>query len=97
MVTRICDEVPERSVYRDTLGIVSYGGYKGLNYTFKAHTGFSTEILFQSNLAVNAKADGLTPEVLLATLIDRLRIDNELNPCRETTRALANMLDALSF
>lgn len=97
MTTRICDEVPERPVYRDKLGTCAYGGIKGINYTFQSHTGYTTEILFNTNSEINQKANGLTDEVLLAVLIDRLTIANATLPCRENERALDNMKDALSF
>lgn len=97
MVTRVGDEVPERPVYRDPIGITCYGGSIGRNYQFISPTGFEYELLFQTNGGAHPKANGLTNEVLLATLIDRLTIQNGVMPCRENERALDNLKDALSF
>jgi hypothetical protein len=97
MVTRIGDEISERPVYRDPIGITSYGGVNGYNYKFTSPTGFEFELFFQTTNNGEAKANGLTNEVLLATLIDRLMIQNQKLPCRENERALDHLKDALSF
>lgn len=97
MVTRVGDDIPERPVYRDQIGITCYGGKTGRNYKFLSPTGFECELLFQTNGGNQPKADGLTNEVLLVSLIDRLTIQNTRMPCRENERALDNLKDALSF
>lgn len=97
MVTRVGDEIPERPVYRDPIGITCYGGSLGRNYKLTSPTGYESELLFQTFGGVLPKANGVTNEVLLATLIDRLSIQNSQVPCRENERALDNLKDALSF
>lgn len=97
MVTRVGDEIPERPVYRDPIGITCYGGSLGRNYKLTSPTGYEYELLFQTFGGVLPKANGVTNEVLLATLIDRLSIQNSQVPCRENERALDNLKDALSF
>lgn len=96
MVTRIQDEVPERMVHRDQFGITVYGGKNCRNYMVKALNGFETEILFQIGPAEGNKVNGLTNEVLLSVVIDRLSKLNQELPCAENVRALAHLEDALA-
>jgi hypothetical protein len=97
MVTRICDEVVERPIYCDEIGITAYGATKGRNYLLQAPGDFKVELLFQTNGGVNPVINGLTNEILIAVIIDRITILNEVVPSRENERALDHLKDALSF
>ena len=97
MVTRVGDDIPERPVYRDPIGVTAYGGPYGSNYKFISPTGFSFELLFQTHSSAQSKPNGLTNEILLAILIDRLTILNNRIACRENERTLDCLKDALSF
>lgn len=96
MVTRVEDEVVERAIYRDEMGTTVYGGTKGRNYEVKSPSGFLTELLFQVGFGPTSPVNGLTNEILIATVIDRIKIQNGFQSCDQNVRALAHLEDALA-
>lgn len=96
MLTRIGDEVVEYPVYRDELGITAYGGDKGQNYTLTMPGGDKMELLFQNGNGPIGSINGLSNEIIIAVLIDRLSILNNRAPCKQNLRAMAHLEDALA-
>lgn len=95
MVTRIFDEIAEDMIFRDEFGNAVYAGKNGRNYTVKALNGFETEVLFQVGSAENNAVNGLTNEVLLSMVKDRLKKLNEAVPCLENQFAMEGIERAL--
>lgn len=96
MLTRIGDEVAEYPVYRDELGITAYGGDKGQNYKLTIPGGEVMELLFQTGCNPKQQVNGISNEILIAVLIDRLSILNGQLQCKQNLRALAHLEDALA-
>lgn len=97
MLTRIGDEVVDKTIYKDMNNIEVLGGTKGTNYTVKGPDLFECEVLFQHGNPATHGVNGLTLEALLAILIHRTRMLDAAVPCNENAYATQHMEAALAF
>lgn len=101
MVTRIGDDVPERQIFRDDFGLFALGGDNGFNYTVSDLNGFSLELLFRRSSSKDTNTpeakmnNGLSNEILISILIDRIKILDSKCPCDHNKVAINNLQSAL--